>query len=74
MAQITITYPDAVEAVLQRAQAEHGAGVLTDLLVNWIKDRQRHQEEVDRLSFKTKYEALPSGKRKQVDDLLDGKA
>ena len=73
MAQITITYPDAVEAVLQRAQAEYGAEVVTDLLVNWLKDRQGHQDEADKKAFRAKFDSLDAGKQKQVLDILDGK-
>lgn len=47
MAQLIIIYPDALEPVLQRAQVEHGPNVATDLLVNWLKDRDRVQEDAD---------------------------
>lgn len=70
MAQITITYPDALEPILQRAQAEHGVGVATDLLVNWLQDRALNQREADGKIRQAKYDALPANRRKAVDDLL----
>ena len=47
MASVTITYPDALQPVLARAQAEHGATVIDDLVVNWLKDRERVFEDQD---------------------------
>ena len=47
MATLTITYPDALASVLARAQAEHGPDVVTDLVVNWLKDRERVFDDQD---------------------------
>ena len=47
MASLTVLYPDALEPTLQRALAEHGPDVVADLVVNWLKDRERVFDDQD---------------------------
>ena len=47
MAQVLVTYPDALATALARAQAEHGATVIDDLVTNYLRDRERVFEDQD---------------------------
>ena len=47
MPTLTIPYPDALASVLERAQAEHGATVIDDLVANYLRDRERVFEDQD---------------------------
>ena len=47
MATLTITYPDALQSVLAEALVRHGPEVVNDLVVNWLKDRERVFEDQD---------------------------
>ena len=42
---LTVTLTPQERATLDRALADHGATVLRDLLVNWLADRERHQDD-----------------------------
>ena len=44
---LTVTLTPQERATLDRALADHGATVLRDLLVNWLADRDRAQEQTD---------------------------
>ena len=66
MAQITIDYTDKFQSVLVRAQTEHGASVVTDLLTDWLLGRQKYQQEQDRTSFKAKFDALPEKDQQEI--------
>lgn len=47
MATLTLTYPDALDPTLQRALAQHGPNVVADLVVTWLRDRERVFEDAD---------------------------
>ena len=44
---LTVTLTPQERAVLDRAMLDHGSDVVRDLLTNWLKDRERYQDEAD---------------------------
>ena len=47
MASLTITYPDALASVLTEALARYGQGEVDNVLINWLKDRDRAMDDQD---------------------------
>lgn len=66
MAQATVTFPDDLQPVLERALKEHGEGVLDALVTNWLLDRQRYQREADMRQNYEAFKALPADRQDAI--------
>ena len=66
MATVTATYPDALQATLDRAMATDGPTVVDYLVTNWLKDRQRMHEDLDVRDLKEKLQLLTPADRASV--------
>lgn len=50
---LQLVIDDKYQATYDRALAEHGPGVATDLITNWLKDREKMQFDTDLEAVKT---------------------
>ena len=68
---VSIVLTDAEKAVLIRAMQDHGQDIIKQMFVNWLKDRERYQEDADKITFRQKFNALSDADKDAVLALLN---
>mgnify|MGYP001570735654 FL=1 len=71
--QLILTLDDTWQPILDRALIDHGPDVVTDLVVNWLLDRQRLQRELDATAMKARVDRLTDAEKALIPAAIRAK-